>query len=196
MCHPFVLFISGKFVADKKGYAEMYLPHLKYNLGRTITYTLMGAVAGLVGSISTFAGSMAGIQKTSAIIAGVFLVLYGVLSFFGYNLLNKVETKISVDKITSLMKKIQPKTALGSGLLLGLLPCGLVYGGLIASSASASPFKGALSMLLFGLGTSVAMMMTAFFGNFLMRRRGIFNLISICLLIIMGLWFIWQGYKF
>ena len=39
------------------------------------------------------------------------------------------------------------------GLLWGLLPCGLVLTALIAAVASASAFRGALTMLLFGIAT-------------------------------------------
>jgi sulfite exporter TauE/SafE len=156
----------------------------------------MGAFAGFFGNMASAAGSMAGIQKTSAIIAGIFLILYGLLSFFGYNILNKLENRFAAEKIMSIIRKIQPKTPFGTGLLLGLLPCGLVYGALIASSASASWFRGAGSMFLFGLGTVTAMMTAAVFGNFIMGRRGIFNILSLLLLICMGFWFIWQGARF
>jgi hypothetical protein len=196
MCHPFVLYISGRFVGGKKGYANMYAPHLKYNIGRSVTYAVMGAAAGALGNMATLAGNMAGIQKASAVFAGVFLILYGLLSFFGYNLLNRFENRFAAEKIMNLIKKVQPKTAFGSGLVLGLIPCGLVYGALIAASASANAVKGALSMLLFGTGTITAMMLAAVFGNFIMGRRGFFNLLSLILLICMGAWFIWQGVRF
>ncbi|QAR32480.1 sulfite exporter TauE/SafE family protein [Geovibrio thiophilus] len=196
MCHPFVLYISGRFVGGNRGYSKMYAPHLKYNLGRSVTYAVMGAAAGALGNIATLAGNMAGIQKTSAVFAGVFLILYGLLSFFGYNLLNKLENRFAAEKIMNLIKRIQPKTAFGSGLVLGLIPCGLVYGALIAASASANAAKGAFSMFLFGIGTITAMMLAAVFGNFIMGRRGIFNLLSLILLICMGVWFIWQGVRF
>ncbi|MGE4497839.1 MAG: sulfite exporter TauE/SafE family protein [Deferribacterales bacterium] len=196
MCHPFVLYISGRFVGGNKGYAKMYVPHLKYNIGRSVTYAVMGAAAGALGNMATLAGNMAGIQKASAVFAGVFLILYGLLSFLGYNLLNRFENRFAAEKIMNLIKKVQPKTAFGSGLVLGLIPCGLVYGALIAASASASAVKGALSMFLFGTGTITAMMLAAVFGNFIMGRRGFFNLLSLILLICMGAWFIWQGVRF
>lgn len=196
MCHPFVLYISGRFVGDKRGYRAMYLPHLKYNIGRTITYGILGALAGIIGNMATLAGKTAGIQKASAILAGAFLIIYAIFAFSGYNLLNKLEKLAKADKVTGFIKKIQPKTPFTSGLLLGLLPCGIVYGALIAASASANPFKGAASLVLFGLGTSVAMMTAAFFGNFIMRKKGLFNVLSLFLLIGMGVLFIWQGIRF
>lgn len=40
-----------------------------------------------------------------------------------------------------------------SGLLLGFLPCGLIYAMLILAAATANPFKAMLGMALFVLGT-------------------------------------------
>jgi sulfite exporter TauE/SafE len=53
-----------------------------------------------------------------------------------------------------------------------------------------------MSMLTFGLGTTAGMMTAAVFGNFIMSRRGIFNKLSLILLLVMGCWFIWQGIRF
>jgi sulfite exporter TauE/SafE len=43
------------------------------------------------------------------------------------------------------------------GLLMGFLPCGLVYAALMKALGAATPLGGALTMLAFGLGTSVAL---------------------------------------
>jgi sulfite exporter TauE/SafE len=43
--------------------------------------------------------------------------------------------------------------AYGAGLAWGWLPCGLVYGALIAAALAASPAAGGAAMLAFGLGT-------------------------------------------
>ena len=43
------------------------------------------------------------------------------------------------------------------GLMMGFLPCGLIYAALMKAIGTASPFEGALTMLAFALGTSVAL---------------------------------------
>ena len=51
---------------------------------------------------------------------------------------------------------INRTSALGTylfGLVLGLLPCGLIYAALVAACALATPLQGAAGMLMFGLGT-------------------------------------------
>jgi sulfite exporter TauE/SafE len=195
MCHPFILYVSGKFVGNTKGYKHLLLPHIFYNLGRITTYVILGIFAGLIGNIAEFAGNLMGIQKVASIIAGIFLLAYGILSFTGYNLLNKFEQQFAVNKIMCLIKKFQPKHSYTTGLLLGLLPCGLIYGVLIAASSTANILKAAIGLFLFGLGTMFAMMTASIFGNFLMKKRNIFNFLSLILLTFMGCYFIYLGIR-
>lgn len=195
MCHPFVLYVSGRFVGDKRGYASLFVPHIKYNFGRIITYSLLGFAAGFAGDMMQVVGRLIGIQKGAAIVAGVFLVLYGLLTFIGYNFMNKLEHKLAGGTFVTKLKKFQPKSAFLTGVVLGFLPCGPLYGMIIASASTADAFRGMLSMFLFGLGTSVAMMATSVFGNYLMSRRGLFNLISLVLMVCMGAFFIWSGIR-
>jgi sulfite exporter TauE/SafE len=48
--------------------------------------------------------------------------------------------------------------ALPAGLLMGFLPCGLIYGVLISAATSGSALKGAGMMLAFGCGTLPVLM--------------------------------------
>lgn len=195
MCHPFVLYISGRFVKGKKGYVPLFLPHLKYNLGRITTYSILGLIAGLAGSVVQVFGNLMGIQKAAAVIAGVFLVLYGVFAFSGYNFMNKLESRIGRVDVGEQLKRFQPKTPYLTGVVLGLLPCGPLYGVLIASASSADALRGLLSMMFYGIGTMGAMLTAAIFGNFLMARRGFFNALSLVIMIVMGVFFIWSGFR-
>ena len=43
------------------------------------------------------------------------------------------------------------------GLLMGFLPCGLVYAALMKAVGTATPLAGALTLLAFGMGTSVSL---------------------------------------
>ncbi|TCK60674.1 sulfite exporter TauE/SafE family protein [Seleniivibrio woodruffii] len=195
MCHPFVLYISGRFVKGKKGYVPLFLPHLKYNLGRITTYSILGLIAGLAGSVVQVFGNLMGIQKAAAVIAGVFLVLYGVFAFSGYNFMNKLESRIGRVDVGEQLKRFQPKTPYLTGVVLGLLPCGPLYGVIIASASSADALRGLLSMMFYGIGTMGAMLTAAIFGNFLMARRGFFNALSLVIMIVMGVFFIWSGFR-
>jgi len=193
MCHPFVLYISGRFVGEKRGYISLFVPHLRYNIGRVTTYGLLGLIAGYVGDMMQVVGRLAGLQKGAAVFAGGFLILYGLLSFLGYNFMNKLEHKLAGVTIVEKIKKLQPKTAFMTGFILGFLPCGPLYGMIIAAASTADPYRGFISMLLFGTGTMAALMATSIFGNYLMAKRGLFHTLSLVLMVCMGAFFIYSG---
>lgn len=160
MCGPIVLTYS---VAANTASARRSLLglHLAYNAGRTLTYMLLGGVAGLAGGAMGWVGSLAGIENVASIVAGVAMVLTALvmlglgLGFKGWGgfalptgLLRPAGKLIS-------SPSAQAKFALG--LLMGFLPCGLIYAALMKAIATATPAGGALSMLAFGIGTSVAL---------------------------------------
>lgn len=72
------------------------------------------------------------------------------------------------------LRRTAPEAILLSGMLNGLLPCGLVYTAAIGSAATASAWQGPLFMLLFGAGTVPAMvalrMGSGWIGNGLRQR--------------------------
>jgi len=56
------------------------------------------------------------------------------------------------------------------GVVLGFLPCGLLYGALAAAGGVASAQEGALIMAAFGLGTVPALVAVGW-GGLIIRRR-------------------------
>lgn len=192
MCHPFVLHISSTFADSNSGY-KILIPNFFYNAGRTITYAGMGAVAGGLGSIATYAGqNFLNIQKFAALVGGIILVLFAVMYFFNlssFNFLAKL-------KIMNKIKKFKPNNPFFYGLLLGFLPCGLSMGAIIATVPSGSWYTGALMMAAFGAGTAVALMILAILGSYIMKYVKYFKHITAILLFIMGIYFIYQGIIF
>ncbi len=51
------------------------------------------------------------------------------------------------------------------GLMLGFLPCGLLYGALAAAAASGDPLTGAFAMIAFALGTVPALLAVGLAGH-------------------------------
>ncbi|WP_291777301.1 sulfite exporter TauE/SafE family protein [Cecembia sp.] len=147
MCGPIALAVSAKdnspFLKNK----------IFYNLGRTLTYSAMGGLIGLVG----FSFSLAGVQQWVSILMGVLILL---MAFF-YKQSERWITQSGVfgslhrlkSSLGKYLKKGGTQAFFASGLLNGLLPCGMVYIALIASLALQSPLEGALYMMFFGLGT-------------------------------------------
>ena len=67
MCGPIVLVLPG----DARDRGRFLLGRLLYNLGRALTYALMGAVAGVLGQ----GIAMAGFQQWLGIVAGALMIL-------------------------------------------------------------------------------------------------------------------------
>lgn len=147
MCGPIALAISARdnapFLRNK----------IIYNLGRTLTYSILGAIIGMIG----FSLALAGIQQWISIGMGVLILL---MAFF-YKRAERVITQSglfgAVSKLKSslgyFLKKGGSAAFFASGVLNGLLPCGMVYIALIASLALQNPLNGAIYMFFFGIGT-------------------------------------------
>jgi copper chaperone CopZ len=72
MCGGFVI---GYAALESRQESPSYvMTHLKYGIGKTLSYTAMGAASGLLGSIVTFTPYLRGIAQ---LVAGVFLILFG-----------------------------------------------------------------------------------------------------------------------
>lgn len=168
---------------------------LVYNLGRVVTYAVIGLVAGLLGSTL----SMAGWQQGLSIGAGVLMIL-GVL-IFGMEIPDKALTRPLAKMITriktsmgSMLRKRGVAAQFSMGLLNGLLPCGLVYAALIAAVSMGSWQGGAMYMALFGLGTLPMMLAAAIFGRAMGQRfRGRLSYLAPRLIMVVGLLFVLRG---
>ncbi len=132
---------------------------LGYNLGRIASYTVAGALAGLIGSAAFLADDLLPVQRILYVLAQVMLILVG-LYLAGLN-----RSVVRIEHAGAwLWQRVQPflgrvlpvrspTQAVLAGALWGWLPCGLVYSLLITALASGSAGNGALIMALFGLGT-------------------------------------------
>ncbi len=125
-------------------------PSFLYNLGRVISYTLIGGIVGALGSVVSFSGTSKGIVT---IIAGVFMIIMGtnMLNLFPWlRKLNPRLPKLFGAKIHHSSGKRSP---LYVGLLNGLMPCGPLQTMQIYALATGSFVAGATSMFVFSLGT-------------------------------------------
>lgn len=80
------------------------------------------------------------------------------------------------------------------GLLLGFLPCGLIYAALMKAIGTASALNGALTMMAFGLGTSVALVAIGIGSSAATRRIARWGTtVSAVTVLLMGLVLIGRG---
>jgi len=157
MCGPIVLALPDKNSSAK---ITFFMGRLYYNLGRVITYVILGFVFGALGQVI----SLAGFQSTLSIVLGIlviaslFLPLSKTLDFFTNNSLWK-------KTLGQLFRKKSYSALAGIGLLNGFLPCGLVYTALAGASAGGDVLYGGAFMLMFGLGTIPALIVLSFVGK-------------------------------
>ena len=202
MCGPIVVSLS----LNLKG-KNLFLPHLLYNTGRVITYTVLGGVMGATGSFTLVAAHIAGIQKGALIVAGIIIIVMA-LAMSGWLPLGRLfGDYYNPDGIISrgFRKLSQVKstvTYFPIGLLLGLLPCGPVYTALLAAAGAGMNTAGTLEgivkgmavMMSFGIGTIPALFVVAKLVDMgWLKNRQIIYRIGTILMIFVGLYFIVQG---
>lgn len=155
---------------------------LKYNLGRLISYTILGGIAGLLGSILTINNIISGIIITIAGLA-MFVMSLEMLGLF------------RIPRI----KFLSPKHKKSSnpfliGLLNGLMPCGPLQAMQLYALSTSSMIKGALSMFLFGLGTMPLMLLTGvIFTNLKGKNKILINNIASTLILVLSLLMLNRG---
>ncbi|MDR1131181.1 MAG: sulfite exporter TauE/SafE family protein [Oscillospiraceae bacterium] len=143
--------------AEKKNRFSTFRPTFLYNLGRVISYTVIGGILGFAGLLFS-GGSDAGLpimaQGLLKLVAGAFMVIMGINMLGIFPWLRKFQPhmpKILAGKLST--EKARSKSPLIVGLLNGLMPCGPLQSMQIVALASGNPLAGALSMFLFSMGT-------------------------------------------
>jgi sulfite exporter TauE/SafE len=195
MCAPFVLLVSRRFAAADGGRAATLGAQAWYAAGRVTTYAVLGAAAGLAGGVVEMAGSLVGLQRAASVLAGGVLVLEAALGLAGAGPLAHTRGGRLFARVSSALGRRIPAHPFGLGLLLGLLPCGLLYSALIAAVARGGTAAGALALFLFGLGTTPALLGLSLADDLLARRRALLDRLARVFLLAMGAWFVWSGLR-
>jgi len=168
---------------------------LLYNVGRTITYGILGAIVGLAG----LGLALGGLQQWVSIILGAAMILAVLVPRLG-----SAEKKIASlsDQVTGHLKKpfirLFRMRTYGSlfiiGLLNGFLPCGLVYIALAGALVMSHVYEGALYMVFFDLGTIPMLLAISVAGNVLSQRlRQKLSKIIPVVIVLLGILFILRG---
>lgn len=197
MCGPVVLTYSVS-ANTKTGRRSFLGLHLAYNAGRTLTYMLLGAAAGLAGGAMGWVGRLAGIEDTASIVAGSVMVLTALLMLgFGFGIERWRGLALPARLLRPAGKLISDPSALakfGLGTLMGFLPCGLVYAALMRAIGAANAVGGALTMLAFGVGTSAALIAVGVGSSAVTRKVARWGTaISAVTVLVMGLLLIARG---
>ena len=120
MCGGFATLISGGASPRR----DMCL----YHFGRLISYTILGAFAGLIGASLEKAGLLLGVQRGAAIVTGIFLIASSLFILFGSKLFKNAPSDPLVVIRNKISKVASPSMAgFGLGISTGFLPCGFLY---------------------------------------------------------------------
>ena len=156
--------------------------HLWLNLGRLVSYALVGAAIGALGSVLFAGGQMAGVgsslRRVISMTTGLLLIWFGLSQaqpgfLPALPLLHpgqRIHTSVN-GWMLRLSSRAQPLRPLLLGLLWGLIPCGFLYAGQLRAAETQSWLGGAAVMLAFGAGTLPTMLATGVATAALSRDR-------------------------
>lgn len=200
MCGGFVVSYTAKAAQEGK---KSYTSHLRYGFGKLISYTLIGAAFGLLGSIIAFTPMMRGV---AGLLAGLFLVLFGLKMLNIIPALRKIQFK-TPQFISKFVGKESRKSSspLVIGLLNGLMiACGPLQAIYVLAAGTGSVIEGAKLLFVFGLGTLPVMIGFGYFASFvsnkvthkILKASGTIVIILGLLMINNGLTLAGTGYDF
>lgn len=185
MCGPLALALGGA------GGSGVSLRLLRFVAGKSVTYVVLGLLAGLIGSGLGGQGAGTDFQSMIALVAGVVMVALGIENRGG-------DAQSSPSAVGSLLVRLlrdgQGRAPLVGGMLVGLLPCGLVYAMVAQALATGSILEGGLVMTGFALGTAPAMLLSGWLGSRLSaaaRQTG--ERLASGAVVVMGLVAIYRG---
>jgi sulfite exporter TauE/SafE len=199
MCGPLVLAYTVPMGGQR--IAAQAMSHAAYNGGRLATYAILGAAAGAAGGAVDVVGRVAGIAHAAAIAGGVALVLFG-LAQAGLWPARAAAVRVTRPGLGARLSSLSARwlqapgasRKLVLGLVLGLLPCGLLYAALLQAMTTGSWADGALSMAAFGAGTAPALLGIGFASGPIGRLfagRGL--RVAAVAVTLVGVLLIWRG---
>lgn len=165
--------IAVAFSLSQKQENQKGLPlrfHVLLNLGRIVSYALVGAGIGALGSVLLAGGQLAGIgsglRQGMAILAGMMLIWFGLVQIKPDSLprlpfLHPLTQGKWHQRLSAAMAELSAKphwwTPALLGSVWGLIPCGFLYAAQIKAAETGNLWMGAATMLAFGLGTMPTM---------------------------------------
>jgi sulfite exporter TauE/SafE/copper chaperone CopZ len=169
--------------SDKRNLAG-FRPVFLYNAGRVLSYTVIGGIVGALGSVISFPGMMKGIV---AILAGIFMVVMGMNMLSLFPALRRFNIRMPRFFTRGIDMEKQSNRPFYVGLLNGLMPCGPLQAMQLYALSTGSPVKGALSMLLFSLGTVPLLFGFGALSSFLSRKfTSRMKVVSAALVVVLG----------
>ncbi len=163
-----------------------------YSIGRSVGYTLMGVVIGIIG----LSAAMLGALQWLSIISGVLIIFFVWGAYYKGGVKS---TWINKQVMRTMSKFLKGKPAgnvklLGIGFINAFLPCGMVYVALSSALNTGSVQNSMIFMFSFGIGTLPGFLFLGVLKDFFARIK-FFNrkLVLASLVSLVGIFMILRG---
>ncbi|RQH02520.1 sulfite exporter TauE/SafE family protein [Natrarchaeobius oligotrophus] len=174
MCGPLVTTYSDRLRARRAGPSEraevtvgMVRQHALFNLGRTVSYAILGGLFGLAGTLvfvtpRAVSAVVTDVHAISGVLVGSLIVAMGVRYLVGHR---GVGTAVRVPLVGALVGRLQrwlldnvddwvgDYRIVGLGGAHGLLPCSILYPAFLYAFVRGSPLEGFVALAVLGAGT-------------------------------------------
>jgi len=170
MCGPLTVAFSLSQQQETTKFWRQLGFHGLLNLGRIVSYAIVGAGIGTLGSVLLAGGQLAGIgsslRQTMTILTGLMLIWFGIVQIKP-DFLPRLPVFHPLQgswhqRLSAAMTKLSLQTRWWTPFLLGsvwgLIPCGFLYAAQLKAAATGNLWLGAATMLAFGLGTMPMML--------------------------------------
>jgi sulfite exporter TauE/SafE len=161
MCGPLSLALPTR---DQSPISKFF-SLLSYQLGRLLTYSMLGLLIGL----ARRSIHITGYQQAFSIILGAMILCVAVM----YVARKRMVHLKAFDRFYSFTRGLVNRTLRAAngptgfllmGMANGLLPCGMIYIALLTTLSLSGPVESVSFMAMFGLGTLPAMMIIGYLG--------------------------------
>jgi uncharacterized protein len=146
---------------------ERFKLHLFFNAGRIISYTLLGAAIGALGSALTFSAK---VNAILIVLASVMMIVLGLQMLKLLPPLGLVQLRLP-GVLAERLRRYTTRETGSAAFLLGastfFFPCGFTQALQLYVLAKGSALTGALTMLVFALGTLPALLSLSALSSFL-----------------------------
>jgi uncharacterized protein len=162
MCGPLTVALALSHQTASAPWHTALRFHSLLNLGRLLSYILVGGLLGAVSAAVVASGQLVGIgsdlRTAVVMISGCLLIWWGLVQikpqllppapqFLHSQLRRWVSSALASQQSPALL-----------GLIWGLMPCGFLYAAQLKAIETGNPWSGAATMLAFGLGTMPMML--------------------------------------
>lgn len=162
-----IISVSAKYNAVHQASSkwQRLKPHIMFNVGRLVSYFILGGLVGLLGNVLTPSARFTGVL-TILISLVMMLLAIDILKLFEGKRFIPTMPKWFSQKMYQLAETNRPWVPFALGALTFFLPCGFTQSMQLYALTTGSFWQGGLTMLVFALGTMPALLGVGMLASF------------------------------